>query len=85
MSATTGQTQRAEEAILAGCRAVIDIGDGPRTLLIAAPGPIEAADETVVPADSPLGRALIGARVGDRVRFRTPTGPRMARVVALRR
>lgn len=71
-----------------GCHAVIDTGDGPHTVLITSPGTDGGGGgggETVVPTDSPLGRALLGARVGDRVRVRSAAGPRMARVIAIRR
>lgn len=76
---------RAARGIRAGSHAIIDTGEGPRTVLIAFPGAYAAGDEEAVPADSPLGRALLGARVGDRVRFRAAAGPRMARVIAIQR
>ncbi|MET7984990.1 GreA/GreB family elongation factor [Streptomyces sp. NPDC005281] len=40
-------------------------------------------DRTLVTADSPLGRALLGRRSGDTVSFQAPEGPRSAVVVSL--
>ncbi|MFF4896145.1 GreA/GreB family elongation factor [Streptomyces sp. NPDC001068] len=42
-----------------------------------------ADDENLVTEDSPLGRALLGHRVGDTVRFETPQGSTEATVVSL--
>ncbi|MFB7245758.1 GreA/GreB family elongation factor [Streptomyces populi] len=44
-----------------------------------------ALDRTLVTADSPFGRALLGHRTGDTVSFRAPEGPRSAVVVSLGR
>jgi hypothetical protein len=94
MTTLSRQAHPAVHGIRPGCHAVIDTGDGPRTVLIASAGACGAddgtdadadADKAVVPTESPLGRALLGARVGDRVRFRAPAGPRMVRVIAIRR
>ncbi|MEU6670374.1 GreA/GreB family elongation factor [Streptomyces sp. NPDC046727] len=43
----------------------------------------EALDETLVTADSPLGRALLGRRSGDTVHYNTPDGPETAVVVSI--
>lgn len=88
MTTLSRRERPAVRGIEVGCSAVIDTGDGPCTVLIAIPGSgsvdNDAAD-AVVPTESPLGRALLGARVGDRVRFRAPAGPRMVRIIAIRR
>ncbi|MGC5004988.1 GreA/GreB family elongation factor [Streptomyces sp. DT203] len=43
----------------------------------------EALDRTLVTADSPLGRALLGRRVGDTVNYETPEGRSTAVVLSL--
>ncbi|MEU9702450.1 GreA/GreB family elongation factor [Streptomyces sp. NPDC047981] len=43
----------------------------------------EELDRTLVTADSPLGRALLGHRAGDTVTYRTPDGDASATVVSL--
>ncbi|MGW3208122.1 GreA/GreB family elongation factor [Streptomyces sp. NPDC001135] len=43
----------------------------------------EAFDQNLVTSDSPLGRALLGCRAGDSVRFDTPDGPSSAVVVSI--
>ena len=46
-------------------------------------GVAEELDHTLVTADSPLGHALLGHRVGDTVTYETPGGQDSATVVAL--
>ncbi|MFF5858169.1 GreA/GreB family elongation factor [Streptomyces sp. NPDC012751] len=43
----------------------------------------EALDQTLVTADSPLGRALLGRRPGDTVHYDTPDGPATAVLVSI--
>ncbi|AUY47709.1 GreA/GreB family elongation factor [Streptomyces sp. CB01881] len=43
----------------------------------------EALDRTLVTTDSPLGRALLGRRVGETVGYEAPTGPTTAVVLSL--
>ncbi|MFG3585573.1 GreA/GreB family elongation factor [Streptomyces sp. NPDC047990] len=43
----------------------------------------EELDQTLVTADSPFGRALLGRRAGDPVRYETPDGTVSAVVVSL--
>ncbi|MBP0449052.1 GreA/GreB family elongation factor [Kitasatospora sp. RG8] len=43
----------------------------------------EALDRTLVTTDSPLGRALLGHRVGETVDYEAPTGPATAVVLSL--
>lgn len=66
--------------ISVGSCAVIDAGAGVRIVLIS---PLEVYDEDVLTVENALGRALIGARPGDRVRFAGADGTGMARVVAV--
>jgi transcription elongation factor GreA len=40
-------------------------------------------DLSVVTSDSPLGRALLGRRGGDRVNYEAPSGPASATVVSV--
>ncbi|MGW0883893.1 GreA/GreB family elongation factor [Streptomyces sp. NPDC002671] len=46
-------------------------------------GTAAVLDQTLVTADSPLGRALLGRRAGDSVRYVAPHGPATAVVVSL--
>ncbi|MFF3450200.1 GreA/GreB family elongation factor [Streptomyces sp. NPDC002667] len=55
-----------------GTTDTVQIGEGAAVL-----------DRTLVTADSPLGRALLGHRAGDTVNFEAPDGPRSAVVVSL--
>lgn len=58
--------------------AVIDDGDGPRMVFVGS------RDLCRLDGDcSPLGRALVGARAGDRIRVRDPRRPVLVRLVEL--
>jgi transcription elongation factor GreA len=56
-------------------------GDEDELQVISVPG--ENADTTVVTSDSPLGLALVGAKTGDEIKYRTPRGEMTATVVSL--
>ncbi|WP_406339930.1 GreA/GreB family elongation factor [Streptomyces sp. NBC_01620] len=43
----------------------------------------EVLDPTLVTADSPLGRALLGCRAGDTISYETPEGRSTAVVLSL--
>jgi transcription elongation factor GreA len=58
---------------------VLDLGDGARPYFLSEE-PV-GAGEDVITAHSPLGRAIIGATAGSRIRYRTPRGPAEAVVV----
>ncbi|MFJ9346657.1 GreA/GreB family elongation factor [Streptomyces sp. NPDC101237] len=65
-----------------GSKVTVRFADG--TVQSVAIGEIaSAADENLVTEDSPLGRALLGHRVGDTVSFETPQGVTDATVVSL--
>lgn len=66
--------------VCADCCVLLDHGDGPRWVVLAA---LTATDLPVVPSDSALGRALIGARPGETVYYPDPSGLRTARVLAV--
>lgn len=57
-------------------------GGDEQTLLLAS---IEEADDTreVLTFDSPLGRALLGSRVGDEVEYTAPAGSMKVRVLSV--
>jgi hypothetical protein len=60
---------------------LVDLGDGPRLTLLAELS-VPTVD-AVVPVDSPLGFALLGAAAGDQVQYLTPLGTGTARVLAV--
>ncbi len=66
-----------------GSRVCVRDSDGDAAFCIVEPGEADIAHERVS-ADSPLGRALLGRRVGDEVRFRAPGGILTAIVVEIR-
>jgi transcription elongation factor GreA len=57
--------------------------DGEEEFTIVGPEEADAARDRVS-VDSPLGGALVGRRVGDRVRFRAPGGIMSVTLVALK-
>lgn len=69
-----------EDAVCRDCCVLVDRGDGPQWFVLAA---LNAGDLPVIPSDSALGRAVIGARPGQVVHYPDPTGPQAARVLAM--
>ncbi|MFI8288010.1 GreA/GreB family elongation factor [Streptomyces sp. NPDC085614] len=70
------------DAIGVGSTATVRFEDGTEST-VQIGEVAEALDRTLVTADSPLGRALLGHRAGDTVSYRTPEGPASAVVVSL--
>ena len=66
-----------------GSRVRICDADGEAEFQLVEPHEADAIAERVS-CESPLGRALLDRRVGDRVRFRAPGGVLAATVVAIR-
>jgi transcription elongation factor GreA len=62
---------------------VEDGGSGRRTVYTLVSAPEAAPADGRVSIDSPVGRALVGARAGDTVTLETPRGDRTLRVVAI--
>jgi transcription elongation factor GreA len=61
----------------------LDLGDGPETFLL---GSVDEATDSfdVITPNSPLGKALLGARVGSSVSYRTRPGRKLsARIIAV--
>ncbi|BCM65140.1 MULTISPECIES: GreA/GreB family elongation factor [Streptomyces] len=85
-------TERLREAAVAGPAPTDVVGVGSTVTVRFSDGATEtlqigevaeALDQTLVTADSPLGRALLGRRPGDAVHYDTPDGPATAVVVSI--
>ncbi|MGV4980873.1 GreA/GreB family elongation factor [Streptomyces sp. NPDC001709] len=85
-------TERLRQADLAGPASTDVVGVGSTVTVRFPDGSVEslqigevaeALDQNLVTAGSPLGRALLGRRAGDSVRFDTPDGPSSAVVVSI--
>ncbi|WP_042384122.1 GreA/GreB family elongation factor [Streptacidiphilus melanogenes] len=85
-------TLRLKQATIAGPPDADVVGVGSTVSVRFADGTVERVeigevaeelDRTLVTADSPLGRALLGRRAGDVVEYDTPQGPAEATVVSL--
>ena len=61
-----------------------DDGDVSTLRVVAIPEEATEDDAGAVTLDSPLGRALVGSKVGDIVQYGTPSGPALVEVLALR-
>lgn len=59
---------------------LLDLGDGPQLMLVSE---VDVADDQVIAADSPLGRALHDAVPGQLVTYQCPRELRQARVLAV--
>jgi len=70
-----------EGEIVLGCQVTIQEIGGRRKDTVRVVDPIEAVlDDERVAVDSPLGQAVIGAKVGDRITINAPSGAWDARV-----
>lgn len=59
---------------------LLDLGEGPQLMLVSE---VDVADDQVIAADSPLGRALQDAAAGQVVTYQCPRERRQARVLAV--
>jgi len=66
-------TRSAGSGVSVGDMLTLDLGDGPETFLL---GSVDEATDSfdVITPNSPLGKALLGARVGSSVSYRTRPG-----------
>ncbi len=72
-----------EGGVSVGDIVTLDLGDGPETFLL---GSVDEATDSfdVITPSSPLGKALLGARVGSSVSYRTRPGRTLsARIIAV--
>jgi transcription elongation GreA/GreB family factor len=71
------------DAVIFGARVTVALADGTtRALRIVGEDEADAATGAIT-AHSPLGRALMGARVGDSVLWPKPSGPEEIEIVAI--
>jgi transcription elongation factor GreA len=73
----------AGNGVSVGDMLTLDLGDGPETFLL---GSVDEATDSfdVITPNSPLGKALLGARVGSSVSYRTRPGRKLsARIIAV--
>jgi transcription elongation factor GreA len=73
----------AGSGVSVGDMLTLDLGDGPETFLL---GSVDEATDSfdVITPNSPLGKALLGARVGSSVSYRTRPGRKLsARIIAV--
>ena len=76
-------TRSAGSGVSVGDMLTLDLGDGPETFLL---GSVDEATDSfdVITPNSPLGKALLGARVGSSVSYRTRPGRKLsARIIAV--
>ncbi|MCZ7416059.1 MULTISPECIES: GreA/GreB family elongation factor [unclassified Streptomyces] len=70
------------DVVAVGSSVTLRFGDGAEETLQVG-DVAEALDPAEVTVDSPLGRALLGRRAGDAVRYTTPAGPATAVVLSI--
>jgi transcription elongation factor GreA len=76
-------TRSAGSGVSVGDMLTLDLGDGPEKFLL---GSVDEATDSfdVITPNSPLGKALLGARVGSSVSYRTRPGRKLsARIIAV--
>lgn len=71
--AESGRRAHTEGVVSVGDEVTLDLGDGPETYLVGSVEAATAGIDVVTPA-SPLGRAILGAAVGETVTYRPRRG-----------
>lgn len=66
-----------------GSQVVLEFSDGTRETLLVGDVGLDTGQSTVLTPDSPVGRAILGHRVGDTVTYPAPSGPAQATVVEI--
>jgi transcription elongation factor GreA len=72
----------AEDVVAEGDVIIVDLGDGPETFLLATVEQTDSGFDVITPG-SPLGRALVGARIGSTVEYRAANRTLRATVVGI--
>jgi transcription elongation GreA/GreB family factor len=72
------------DRIRGGATVNLEYQDGTRQTVWLGPDGLADDEETVVTPDSPLGRALLGRRVGDSVEYAAPAGRERVRALDVR-
>jgi transcription elongation GreA/GreB family factor len=78
-----GMESMTQEAIRIGSRVRVQDADGDAEFSIVPPEEADCMADRIS-MDSPLGRALLGRRLGEHVRFRAPGGVLAVTVVGIR-
>jgi transcription elongation factor GreA len=81
-----GVPEPAADRLPHGAEVTLRFDDGEVSTLRVVAIPEEATEDDAgaVTLDSPLGRALVGSKVGDIVQYGTPSGPALVEVLAFR-
>ncbi len=82
MAGVRHKDPKAADTAEVGDIVTVDFGDGPEEFLLA---PVEQSGEgvDVITPDSPLGKALVGARTGTTVQYQASRRPLEARLVSV--
>ena len=76
-------TRSAGNGVSVGDMLTLDLGDGPETFLLGSVDEVTDSFDVITP-NSPLGKALVGARGGSSVSYRTGPGRKLsARIIAV--
>lgn len=76
----TGRRQHTDGVVSVGDQVTLDLGDGPEEYLIGSVETVSAGVDVVTPA-SPLGRAIVGASVGETVTYKPRRGVTLSATV----
>ena len=66
-----------------GSQVVLEFSDGTRESLLIGDIALDTGQATVLTPDSPLGKSVLGHRVGDSVAYPAPSGPEQVTVVEI--
>ena len=73
-NSVVGESQEASDKVAQGMVITIELGDKKMEFLLGSAEMAENTDLTVYSPDSPMGNAIMGAKIGETVSYTAPTG-----------
>jgi len=73
-SSVVGESQEASDQVAQGMVITIELGEKKMEFLLGSAEMAENTDLTVYSPDSPMGNAIMGAKIGETVSYTAPTG-----------
>jgi transcription elongation factor GreA len=83
-NSVVGESQEASDKVAQGMVITIELGDKKMEFLLGSAEMAENTELTVYSPDSPMGNAIMGAKIGETVSYTAPTGKVLAvKIVAV--
>jgi transcription elongation factor GreA len=74
----------ARDRVAVGNHVTLEFSDGSRDALLIGDIALDTGQATLLTPDSPLGRSVVGLRVGETVTYQAPSGPEQVTVIEIK-